>query len=150
MKELTLEATVDNLPQVMSFLEEELEAAGCPMKTQMQISVSVEEIYVNIASYAYAPGTGEATVRVEFRDDPAAVCITFIDAAPRKVNVAIAENENPRLHPHSEYSRFGCGVNFLLNECSFHLYCFNNHCPDLLKLSSKSKQRFNGHLLHSV
>ena len=80
MKELTLEATVDNLPQVMSFLEEELEAAGCPMKTQMQISVSVEEIYVNIASYAYAPGTGEATVRVEFRDDPAAVCITFIDS----------------------------------------------------------------------
>ena len=80
MKELTLEATVDNLPQVMSFLEEELEAADCPMKTQMQISVSVEEIYVNIASYAYAPGTGEATVRVEFRDDPAAVCITFIDS----------------------------------------------------------------------
>lgn len=80
MKELTLEATVDNLPQVMSFLEEELEAAGCPMKTQMQISVSVEEIYVNIASYAYAPGTGEATVRVEFRDDPATVCITFIDS----------------------------------------------------------------------
>ena len=80
MKELTLEATVDNLPQVMSFLEEELETAGCPMKTQMQISVSVEEIYVNSASYAYAPGTGEATVRVEFRDDPAAVCITFIDS----------------------------------------------------------------------
>ena len=80
MKELTLDATVENLARVMGFLEEELEAAGCPLKTQMQIAVSAEEIYVNIASYAYAPGTGKATLRVEFPDDPKAACITFIDS----------------------------------------------------------------------
>jgi len=76
--ELTLEATVDSLPQVMGFLEQHLEEADCPMKAQMQLSVAAEEIYVNIAHYAYAPGTGEATVRMEITDDPAAV-ITFID-----------------------------------------------------------------------
>ena len=77
--ELTVEATVENLPQVMGFLEQHLEEADCPLKTQMQITVAAEEIYVNIAHYAYAPGTGEATVRIEITDDPAAASITFID-----------------------------------------------------------------------
>ena len=77
--ELTVEATVENLPQVMAFLEQHLEEADCPLKAQMQITVAAEEIYVNIAHYAYAPGTGEATVRLEITDDPAAATITFID-----------------------------------------------------------------------
>ena len=45
----------------------------------MQIDVAVEEIFVNIASYAYAPLTGIAKVRVEISDDPATAVITFID-----------------------------------------------------------------------
>ena len=77
--ELTLEATVESLSQVMGFIEQTLEEADCPLKAQMQIAVSAEEIYVNIAHYAYAPGTGEATVRIEVTDDPAAAAITFID-----------------------------------------------------------------------
>ena len=77
--ELTVEATVENLTQVMGFLEQHLEEADCPLKAQMQITVAAEEIYVNIAHYAYAPGTGEATVRLEITDDPAAATITFID-----------------------------------------------------------------------
>ena len=77
--ELTIEATVENLPQVMGFLEQHLEGVDCPLKAQMQITVAAEEIYVNIAHYAYAPKTGEATVRLEITDDPAAASITFID-----------------------------------------------------------------------
>ena len=80
LNELTLEATIENLAQVMAFLEQHLEEAGCPLRTQMQITVAAEEIYVNSASYAYAPGTGEATVRLEITDDPASVIITFIDS----------------------------------------------------------------------
>lgn len=77
--ELTLEATVENLTEVMAFLEERLEQADCPMKTQMQLAVAAEEIYVNIAHYAYAPDTGNATVRMEITDDPRGAAITFID-----------------------------------------------------------------------
>ena len=77
--ELTLEAAAENLTPVMAFLEEHLEEAGCSLKAQMQITVAAEEIYVNIAHYAYAPGTGEATVRMEITDDPVEVRITFID-----------------------------------------------------------------------
>lgn len=69
----------DAVTRVMSFVEERLEGAGCPMKAQMQITVAVEEIIVNIASYAYAPGSGEASVRVATAKDPASVTITFVD-----------------------------------------------------------------------
>lgn len=79
MKELELEALTDNLPQVISFVDEQLEAADCPMKIQMQIDIAVEEIFVNIAHYAYNPDVGTAKVRVEVLGEPPAVDITFID-----------------------------------------------------------------------
>ena len=79
MKELVIDALTDNLPQVLSFVDEQLEAADCPMKIQMQIDIAVEEIFVNIAHYAYSPEIGSAKVRVEVLGEPPAVDITFID-----------------------------------------------------------------------
>jgi sigma-B regulation protein RsbU (phosphoserine phosphatase) len=79
MKEMTLEATVNNIPEVTDFVNAELEALGCPMKAQMQIDVAIDELFGNIAQYAYDPLTGPATVRVEVDEDPMAVIITFID-----------------------------------------------------------------------
>ena len=63
--ELELDALVENLTQVTAFVNNHLEAIDCPMKAQMQIELAVEEIFVNIANYAYAPEKGRATVRVE-------------------------------------------------------------------------------------
>ena len=79
MKELEIEAIAENLSEVLAFVDEQLEAADCPMKIQMQIDIAVEEIFVNIAHYAYKPGTGKAVVRVETLPDPPSVDITFID-----------------------------------------------------------------------
>ena len=36
MKELTLQATLENLTQVTDFLEQELEAAGCPQRAHRE------------------------------------------------------------------------------------------------------------------
>ena len=80
MRELTVDALVDNLPQVLAFIEEQLEACGCPFRSQMQITVAAEEIFVNIANYAYAPGTGKATVRVDITDSPRTAVLTFLDS----------------------------------------------------------------------
>ena len=49
----------------------------------MQIDVAVEEIFVNIASYAYTPGKGNAAVKVEILKDPLTAVITFIDSGVR-------------------------------------------------------------------
>ena len=76
---LTIRAAAENLETVQTFVDECLEAVGCPMKAQMQIDVAVEEIFVNIASYAYAPGTGDAAVCVQLPEDDSAVTISFTD-----------------------------------------------------------------------
>ena len=79
MKELTIAATVDNIDAVTAFVDEQLEALDCPIKAQMQINIAIDELFGNIAHYAYNPDVGEATVRVEVKEDPLSVMITFID-----------------------------------------------------------------------
>ena len=80
MKELTVPATLEQLETVQAFVEGELEQHGCPMKTLLQVSVAVEEIYVNIAHYAYHPEIGEATIRCAVGGDPLQVTIQFLDS----------------------------------------------------------------------
>ena len=79
MKELTVEAKTTNIEAVTDFVNEQLEALDCPMKAQMQIDIAIDELFGNIAHYAYNPEIGNATVRVEVIEDPLAVVITFID-----------------------------------------------------------------------
>ena len=79
MKELTIAATVENIETVTDFVNEQLESLDCPMKAQMQIDIAIDELFGNIAHYAYNPEIGKATVRVEVIEDPLAVTITFID-----------------------------------------------------------------------
>lgn len=79
MDKLDILAKTENLDTVIDFVNQHLEGTGCPMKIQMQIDIAVEEIFVNIANYAYDPETGPATVRVEVNPDHSNVSITFID-----------------------------------------------------------------------
>ena len=79
MKELTIEATTENSEAVTNFVNEQLESLDCSMKVQMQVDIAIDELFSNIAHYAYNPETGSATVQVEVTEDPLAVVITFID-----------------------------------------------------------------------
>ena len=79
MKELTIVATVENIGAVTDFVDAQLEALDCPMKALMQINIAIDELFGNIAHYAYNPDVGEATVRVEVEEEPLSVIITFID-----------------------------------------------------------------------
>ena len=77
--ELTVEATLENIPAVTAFVDERLEALDCPMKARTLIDVAIDELFGNIARYAYDPGTGQATVRVDVDREIPAVRVTFID-----------------------------------------------------------------------
>ena len=46
----------------------------------MQVSLAVEEIFVNVASYAYSPQIGKAKLRVEVADGPSSVTVTMSDS----------------------------------------------------------------------
>ncbi len=78
-EELEIEAVVENLPRVLDFVNCNLENKDCPQNVRVQIDIAVEEIFVNIASYAYQPGKGPACIEVEVKDDPLSVELTFID-----------------------------------------------------------------------
>lgn len=70
VKELTLPAKTELLDTVTGFVLARLKENGCSEEDQMIIAIAAEEIFVNIAHYAYGPDGGEATVR--FRMDKAA------------------------------------------------------------------------------
>ena len=78
--EINVKASLENLQEVIAFVDGFVEELGASMKAQMQIDVAVEEIFVNIASYAYAPDTGDAVISVETDTEKKQVLITFKDS----------------------------------------------------------------------
>ncbi len=79
MKTMRVPAEVKQLTAINEFISEELEKYGCSMAVQMQVELAVEEIFVNIANYAYHPELGEAEVDVDAGGDPPTVTIRFLD-----------------------------------------------------------------------
>ena len=73
--ERTFDATIDKLPEVIAFVEEQLEMHDASMKAVMTISVALEEMFVNIAHYAYPDSQGKATVGVSFDGDDVSISL---------------------------------------------------------------------------
>jgi anti-sigma regulatory factor (Ser/Thr protein kinase) len=78
MKELKIEARTESLDKVLDFINVELEAARCPQKIRRQLFIAAEEIFVNIAYYAYGPETGSALVRI--KNDKNEIWLEFEDS----------------------------------------------------------------------
>ena len=104
MTELTCPATVENIGVVTAFIDEQLEAADCPMKAQMQIDVAIDELFGNIAHYAYSPDVGNATVRFAVDSATRVVTITFID---RGKPYNPLENDDPDITLAAEDRKIG-------------------------------------------
>ena len=79
MKSITVEAKIENVDKVTEFVNEVLEEKDCPLKVQMQLDVAIDEIFGNIAYYAYGKGRGNATIQIEMEDNPPKITLTFID-----------------------------------------------------------------------
>ena len=107
-KELTVEARDEQLAAVQNFVQELLDSAGVSVKEQMQISIAVEEIFVNISHYAYTPDVGYATIRVRITENPAELALTFLD---RGVPYDPTKAQSPDLSlPASEREVGGLGI----------------------------------------
>ena len=79
MKSITVEAKIENVDKVTEFVNEVLEEKECPLKVHMQLDVAIDEIFGNIAYYAYGKGSGNATIQIEMEDNPPKITLTFID-----------------------------------------------------------------------
>ena len=66
MTNKTFPAKTESLPDVLGFVEQTLEGFEYPMKTQTAICVAIEEVFVNVAHYAYVEGDGDMTLQIDF------------------------------------------------------------------------------------
>ncbi len=62
----TFPAKTESLPEVLSFVEETLESFDCSMKIQTAICVAIEEVFVNVARYAYPDTEGDMSLYIGF------------------------------------------------------------------------------------
>ncbi|MBP5655609.1 MAG: SpoIIE family protein phosphatase [Clostridiales bacterium] len=77
--EHVFDAAVEELPNVLAFVDDYLDKIQCDPKSRSQIHIAAEEIFVNIAHYAYNPDKGTASVSVETHENPGSITITFSD-----------------------------------------------------------------------
>ena len=113
MKQLTVNAQTSELSQVLAFADTILEEAGCSAKTKMQIDIAIEEIFVNIATYAYPSEGGQAVIELETDKDGKIVKITFEDQG---VPYNPLENEDPDITlPAEERPIGGLGIFMVKN-----------------------------------
>lgn len=80
MTEKRFSAVLDQLGSVQEFVLDQLK--GCPYseRTRAQLDVAVEEIFVNIARYAYpADQPGWALIRCQVDQDPLRITVQFVD-----------------------------------------------------------------------
>lgn len=78
--EITVDADIKKLPDVIRFLDDHLEAADCDMAMTIKLEVAVEEIFVNVAHYAYPTSDGVVDIHIEAGGDPKTITITFTDS----------------------------------------------------------------------
>lgn len=77
---ITVPAAAESIDKITEFINAELEKLDCPIKTQKQIDIAADEIFSNIAHYAYESKDGSAEIRLEKSDNPKAVTLTFTDS----------------------------------------------------------------------
>jgi len=79
-KKIRVAATKENLETVTAFLDEILDEKDCPLKVRLQIDLALEEMYINIANYAYTPKIGEMELRVAFDEAGRELTMVLIDS----------------------------------------------------------------------
>lgn len=79
MKEMTVPAKIENIEAVTEFVNEELKRLDCSDDVLYKVDIAIDELFGNIARYAYQPDEGPATVKVDVLPEPLSVILTFID-----------------------------------------------------------------------
>ena len=77
MSKLEIDAKTENLDKVNDFIADNL--MGCPMKLLMQIDLVVEEVFVNIAHYAYKDTVGKAFITCKLDKENDLLTLIFED-----------------------------------------------------------------------
>ncbi len=100
---ITVKAVTSNLETINEFIHSKLTNCNCDNKTLMNIDLSVEELFVNIASYAYPDSEGEVVTEC-WIDKESSVNIRFIDEG---VPFNPLNKTDPDIHATAEERKIG-------------------------------------------
>ncbi len=107
---LKLKAETASLPELQQFIEQNCERYGFPEGSEplSQLLIVSEEIFLNIASYAYAPETGTAEVALSYLPEEQLIQITFSDSG---IQYNPLESPEPEFaETHDELKIGGLGI----------------------------------------
>ena len=76
----TFSAKTQELDQVIAFVEDTLQSYDCPIKTQMALCVAIEEVFVNVANYAYGDKDGNVEFGIAFDNNTRLVTFRMADS----------------------------------------------------------------------
>lgn len=75
----TFPAKTEALSDVLGFVEQMLDSFECPIKIQVALCVAIEEVFVNVAHYAYGEGEGNMSLGIGFDEESRAITFRMID-----------------------------------------------------------------------
>jgi serine/threonine-protein kinase RsbW len=123
-REITVPAVTDNLYQILDFVALMLEEKHFPREKATQIVVAVEEIFANVAMYAYSPDVGSVRVISTVNADPLSVSITLIDQG-KPFNPLLSASPDTTL-PLNERMVGGLGVHIVKSFMDNMAYRYEN------------------------
>ena len=116
--EKTFEAKIDNLHEVLGFVEEQLEAHEAMMKVITITNISLEEMYANVCMYAYDGNPGPCTIKIWFEGNDA-----FISLIDEGMPFDPLAKEDPDIHASAEERGIGgLGIYMVkeyMDECTY-------------------------------
>ena len=130
MTNKTFPAKTESLSDVLGFVEETLEGFDCPMKIQTALCVAIEEVFVNVAHYAYPDGEGDMSLHIGFDEQTRVVTFQMTD---KGIPFDPLTKPEPDITLSAEGSR---------NRRTWHLYCQENNGFSQLRLY-KRRERFD-------
>ena len=76
----TFKAKTEALSDILGFVDLMLEKYECPMKLQTAICVAIEEVFVNVARYAYKDGEGVVELGIGFDKESRTLIFRMVDS----------------------------------------------------------------------
>lgn len=136
MKELKVKAIDENLTEVLDMVENFLEGQ-CSQEVKNEILISIDELFINIAHYAYGEEVGDATIRLELLSQPKRLKITMIDQG---IPFNPLEKEAPDIDLTLEERKIGGLGIFMVKDYMDHLeYFYQNNSNTLILEKNLSK-----------
>ena len=75
----TFPAKTEALSDVLGFVEQMLDSFECPIKIQVALCVAIEEVFVNVAHYAYGESEGNMSLGIGFDEESRAITFRMTD-----------------------------------------------------------------------